>query len=111
MMRIRVVSAMAAVAASVGLTLGGTAVALAQDATQTASVPTSASTPKQIQKAQRKAAHKAARAKKNAELSTLEKNGYHMSGGKQTDYPENVESAERKAHASQAGAGASSPGQ
>ncbi len=35
-----------------------------------------ASTPKQMQKAQSKADRKAARARKNAELKALEKNGY-----------------------------------
>jgi hypothetical protein len=51
-----------------------------------------ASTPKQIRKAQRKAA----RAKKNAELKTLEKNGYQP-GGDLTDYPQNLQNAERRA--------------
>lgn len=102
MIRNRVVPAVVAVVALAGLTLAGAQVAVAQDAAPTVSAPTSASTPKQIRKAQRKAA----RAKKNAELSALEKNGYHMTGGKQTDYPENLENAERKAHAAQAGSGA-----
>ena len=53
-----------------------------------------ASTPKQIRKAQRKAA----RAKKNAELKTLEKNGYQP-GGDLTSYPQNLQSAEHKAAA------------
>ena len=111
MIRNRVVPAVVAVVALAGLALAGSQAAVAQDEAQTASVPTSASTPKQIRKAQRKAARKAARAKKNADLSALEKNGYHMSGGKQTDYPENLENAERKAHAAQAGSGALPAGQ
>jgi hypothetical protein len=51
-----------------------------------------ASTPKQIRKAQRKAA----RAKKNADLKVLEKNGYQP-GGDLTSYPQNLQDAERKA--------------
>jgi hypothetical protein len=50
-----------------------------------------ASTPKQILKAQRKAA----RAKKNADLKVLEKNGYQP-GGDLTTYPQNLQDAERK---------------
>jgi hypothetical protein len=58
---------------------------------------TGASTPKEVRKAQRKAA----RSKKNAELSTLEKNGYQP-GGDQTNYPQNIQNAEKKAAASKA---------
>jgi hypothetical protein len=54
--------------------------------------PSAASTPKQIRKAQRKAA----RTKKNAELKTLEKNGYQP-GADLTSYPQNLQNAERKA--------------
>ncbi|MGU7782133.1 hypothetical protein [Burkholderia sp. PU8-34] len=114
MIRIRVVSAVLAVAASIGLTLVDPPVAAAQDTTQAASVPMSASSAKQIRKAQRKAARKAARAKRNAELSTLEKNGYRMTGGNQNDYPENLQNAERKAAAAKAaagGTGATAPSQ
>ncbi|MGF6756132.1 hypothetical protein [Paraburkholderia sp. GAS334] len=50
------------------------------------------STQRQIRKAQRKAA----RARKKAELKTLEKNGY-QSGGDLTGYPQNVQNAERNA--------------
>jgi hypothetical protein len=57
-----------------------------------------ASTPKQIQRAQQKADRKAARAKKNAELNTLEKNGYRP-GSDQLNYPQNLQSAETKAAA------------
>lgn len=56
-----------------------------------------ASTPKQIRKAQRKAA----RAKKNAELKALEKNGYQP-GGDLTSYPQNLQNAEHKASANPA---------
>lgn len=57
-----------------------------------------ASTPKQIKKAERKAA----RAKKNAELSELEKNGYNPSG-QQTDYPRNLQNAQQRINAQKAG--------
>lgn len=62
---------------------------------QTASSDPAASTSKQAQKAQRKADRKAARAKKNAELKDLEKNGYHP-GGDQINYPQNIQNAEKK---------------
>ena len=58
-----------------------------------------ASTPKQAPRAQRKAVRKAARANKNAQLSTLEKNGYNPGAAKQDNYPRNVQSAESKANA------------
>jgi hypothetical protein len=77
----------------------GTPVATAQTAATDAA--TAASTPKQIQKAQRKAARKAARAKNNAELSTLEKNGYQPAGD-QANYPQNIQAAEAKAAAAKA---------
>jgi hypothetical protein len=51
---------------------------------------------KQELKAQKKADSKARRAKKNAELSTLEKNGYNP-GGNQTNYPQNLQNAQQKA--------------
>ncbi|MDR5856504.1 DUF4148 domain-containing protein [Caballeronia sp. LZ062] len=57
-----------------------------------------ASTPKQVKKAERKAA----RAKKDAELSDLEKNGYSPSG-EQTDYPQNLQNAQRRINAEKAG--------
>jgi len=75
---------------------------------QTASSDTAAaSTPKQVKKAQNKAARKAARAKKNAELKDLEKNGYQP-GGDQTNYPQNIQNAEKKSAAEKAKA-ASAP--
>src|SRR5580698_4456541 len=66
----------------------------AQTSDAIGAAPSAASTPKQIRKAQRKAA----RAKKNAELKTLEKNGYQP-GGDLTSYPQNLQSAEHKAAA------------
>lgn len=51
---------------------------------------------KQELKAQKKADRKAHRAKKNAELSTLEKNGYNPAGN-QTNYPQNLQNAQQKA--------------
>ena len=62
---------------------------------------TAASTPKQAQKAQRKADRKAARTKKNAELKDLEKNGYNPAGD-QTNYPQNIQNAEKKSAAAKA---------
>jgi hypothetical protein len=52
---------------------------------------------KQEMKAQKKADRKARRAKKNAELSKLEKNGYSPAGS-QTNYPQNLQNAEQKAN-------------
>jgi hypothetical protein len=74
---------------------------------QTAASDMCASATKQEQKAQRKAARKAARAKKNAELKDLEKNGYQP-GGDQTNYPQNIQNAEKKSAAEKAKA-ASAP--
>ncbi|WP_250538911.1 MULTISPECIES: DUF4148 domain-containing protein [unclassified Caballeronia] len=59
---------------------------------------TAASTPKQIKKAQRKEA----RAKKNAELKQLEQNGYNPAG-EQTNYPQNLQNAQAKINAQNAG--------
>ncbi|BCQ27924.1 DUF4148 domain-containing protein (plasmid) [Caballeronia sp. NK8] len=59
---------------------------------------TAASTPKQVKKAERKAA----RAKKNAELKELEKNGYNPAG-EQTNYPQNLQNAQAKINAQKAG--------
>ena len=53
-------------------------------------------TSKQETKAQKKADRKARRAKKNAELSKLEKNGYSPAGT-QTSYPQNLQNAQQKA--------------
>lgn len=51
---------------------------------------------KQELKAQKKADSQSRRAKKNAELSTLEKNGYNPAGN-QTNYPQNLQNAQQKA--------------
>src|ERR1700760_2285846 len=51
---------------------------------------------KQDMKAQKQADRKARRAKKNAELSKLERNGYNP-GGNQTNYPQNLQNAQQKA--------------
>jgi hypothetical protein len=50
----------------------------------------------------KKADRKAARAKKNAELSNLEKNGYNP-GGEQTNYPQNIQNAQKRVDAQKAG--------
>jgi hypothetical protein len=96
MLRIRM--AALAVVASIAVAAPTAPVAMAQ------STDTAASTPKQVQKTQRKAARKAARAKKNAELKTLEQNGYKP-GGDQVNYPQNVQDAEKKAAAAKAASG------
>jgi hypothetical protein len=99
MYRIRMAAlALVVSVATAGLTAP---VAMAQTA------DTAASTPKPEQKAQRKADRKAARAKKNAELKDLEKNGYNPSGD-QTNYPQNIQNAEKKSAAAKAKA-ASAP--
>jgi hypothetical protein len=51
---------------------------------------------KQERKAQKKADSKARRAKKNAELSKLEQNGYNPAGD-QSNYPQNLQNAQQKA--------------
>jgi hypothetical protein len=91
--------AVVAVSMCVGLALVYGPVAVAQTTPDTA-----ASTPKQVHKANRKAASKAARAKKNAELKALEKNGYNP-GGDQVNYPENLQDAQRKVDAAKAAQG------
>jgi hypothetical protein len=53
---------------------------------------------KQTQKSQKKAERKARHAKKNAELSHLEKNGYNPAGS-QPNYPQNLQNAQQKANA------------
>jgi Tfp pilus assembly protein PilV len=93
---------MAALAFVVSVAIAGLTapVAMAQTADAAAST-------KQVQKAQHKADRKAARAKKNAELKDLEKNGYNPSGD-QTNYPQNIQNAEKKSAAAKAKA-ASAP--
>jgi hypothetical protein len=78
------------VLSAAALTALPVASAFAQDA--------AASAPKEVKKAQRKAA----RAKKNAELSQLEKNGYNPNG-EQNNYPQNLQNAQRKIDAQKAG--------
>ncbi|CAN7660750.1 hypothetical protein LJR034_005246 [Caballeronia sp. LjRoot34] len=78
-------------AALLGLSVAQTQVVMAQ-ASDTA--PASATT-KQQQKAQHKAARKARRAKKNADLKQLEKNGYNPTGGR-NDYPQDLQNAQKK---------------
>jgi hypothetical protein len=56
----------------------------------------SAAISKQELKAQKKAESKTRRAKKNAELSQLQKNGYNPAGN-QTNYPQNLQNAQQKA--------------
>jgi hypothetical protein len=97
---------MAAMALVVSVSIAGLTAPVAM--AQTASSDASASAPsKAAQKAQRKADRKAARAKKNAELKDLEKNGYQP-GGDQTNYPQNIQNAEKKSAAEKAKA-ASAP--
>jgi hypothetical protein len=74
------------------------AVPVAQAQDTAAPAAAAASTPKQIKKAERKAA----RAKKNAELKELEKNGYNPAGD-QTNYPQNLQNAQSKINAQKAG--------
>jgi hypothetical protein len=87
---------------SIGVGLAWAPVAMAQ----TAAPDVAASTSKEARKAQRKAA----RAKKNAELKELEKQGYQP-GGDQQNYPQNIQDAQRKVDAQKAakGAAASAP--
>jgi hypothetical protein len=66
------------VLASLGIVLGAARGALARSAAATTATQAPRSpTPRQARKAQRKADKEAAREKKSAELSKLEKNGYH----------------------------------
>jgi hypothetical protein len=95
--RVAALPAVAAIASMVILDLAAP-LAMAQG------VDVGASTPKQVQKSQRKAARKAARGKNNAELKTLEQNGYQP-GMDQAKYPENVQDAERKAAATKGASG------
>lgn len=103
MIRIRAISTLMVVAASIGLGLAAAPGAYAQNAAEPTSASTAVPTPKQVKKAQRKAARKAARAKRNEELRTLEKNGYRPSGDA-NDYPDDVQKAERKAAAAKGAA-------
>lgn len=90
MLKLNTCAALAVLVTSVTLTVPATS-AFGQESAA------AASTSKEAAKAQRRAARKAARVKKNAEISTLQKNGYNPSGANQNDYPQNVQDAERKA--------------
>jgi hypothetical protein len=95
---------MAALALVVSASIAGLSapVAMAQSSDAgAASAPSKAAA-----KAQRKADRKAARAKKNAELKDLEKNGYQPAGD-QTNYPQNLQNAEKKSAAAKAKAASS----
>jgi hypothetical protein len=90
-LRLTSLKALATVGLAFALIDVDVAPAFAQTSDAIGAAPPAASTPKQIRKAQRKAA----RAKKNAELKTLEKNGYQP-GGDLTSYPQNLQNAENK---------------
>ncbi|HTJ93934.1 MAG TPA: DUF4148 domain-containing protein [Pararobbsia sp.] len=93
--RIRIVGMAAALALLASF--GWNAEAMAQDeAASTAGAAVSASGDKAAARAQRKAARKAARAKKNAELSEIEKNGANPGAPKITA-PANTVTGESKA--------------
>jgi hypothetical protein len=92
MLKLNTISAVLVLLAAATLSVPATS-AFAQDS------GAAASTAKQAARAQRKAVRKAARADKNAQLSTLEKNGYKPGAAKQDNYPQNVQSAESKANA------------
>ncbi|MGF6370892.1 hypothetical protein OKW40_003642 [Paraburkholderia sp. RAU6.4a] len=83
------------VSASLALSLISIAALQAHAATTDADASDSV-TSKQEMKAQKKAESKARRAKKNAELSKLEKNGYNPAGN-QSNYPQNLQNAQQKA--------------
>jgi hypothetical protein len=65
--------------------------------------PAANASTKEALKAQRKADRKANRAKRNADLSQLEKNGFNP-GRDQIDYPQNFQNAEQKVNAQRQGA-------
>ncbi|WP_179403307.1 hypothetical protein [Burkholderia guangdongensis] len=94
--------ASAALAVSIGIALLHAPAAFAQEPASAAApmaAPAGASMTKQEMKAQRKAKHKAARAKRNADLNAIEKNGYRLSADKGTS---NQPSAAPKAASSPA---------
>lgn len=87
--------AVASIVVAAAASFGFMSVALAQ----TAMTPdTGASMTKSQTRAAHKQARKEHRAAKNAELSKLEKNGYNPSASDPT-YPNNLQSAEKKAGA------------
>jgi len=76
--------------------------AMSQPADGSTVAASNAATAKQLDKAQKKADRKARRAKKNAELGQLEKNGYNPQGDR-VDYPQDMQNAQKKADAQKAG--------
>jgi hypothetical protein len=98
-MRVKLVSTLAV--SLVVTAFGATAVpsAFAQDASATTGAAPAAQT-----KAQEKAARKEARAKKNAELKKLQDAGYNPARRDDTQYPQDIQNAQKKAGI---GAGAS----
>ncbi|MDR5823599.1 hypothetical protein [Caballeronia sp. LZ043] len=84
-----------AVSTCVALTLFSSPMLPARAATADAGASGTALSKEEL-KAQKKADRQARRAKKNAELSTLEKNGYNPAGN-QTNYPQNLQNAQQKA--------------
>lgn len=75
--------------------------ALAQNAPADTAGAAASTTTTAPTKAQRKQARKDARARRNAELSKLEKNGYNPATGNDANYPEDIQNAEKKANAGQ----------
>lgn len=85
-------------AASLGCGIASPAFSQTTATTVTPNATTDASPSKAETRAERKADGKARRAKKNAELSKLEKNGYNPSAN-DVNYPNNLQAAEKKANA------------
>jgi hypothetical protein len=105
-MKLKQLIALAA-AATVTLSLIATPALRANAASSDAAASGTTMTKEEL-KAQKKAEKKARRAKKNAELSTLEKNGYSPAGN-QSNYPENLQKAQQKAAGQQPSKAASAP--
>jgi hypothetical protein len=95
-MMIRKKIATLAIGASLAVCLTSPPVA-AQPASDEGAATTDAQAAKQTQKAQKKAERKARHAKKNAELSNLEKHGYNPAGSP-PNYPQNLQNAQQKAN-------------
>jgi hypothetical protein len=88
---------LSSIAVSASMVLSVLSLATVPAVAASADMPASgAAMSKQELKAQKKADRQARRAKKNAELSKLEKNGYNP-GGNQTNYPQNLQNAQQKA--------------
>ncbi|WP_188131130.1 hypothetical protein [Paraburkholderia panacisoli] len=91
------VKQLSALAVSAGMALSLLSLPLSQaHAAATDAGASDGAMSKQELKAEKKAERKAHRAKKNAELSTLEKNGYNPAGN-QSNYPQNLQNAQQKA--------------